>query len=225
MSNGLPEDRHSANDLHRLDWQVETGLVPYERALAAMDERVDAIREGLAGERVWLLQHPAVYTAGTSARPQDMLDARFPVFQAGRGGQYTYHGPGQRVAYVMLDLQRRGPDIRRYVADLEQWLILTLHELGIAAGRREGRVGLWIDMTRYGGSGESKIAAIGVRVRRWVTFHGISLNVDPDLSHFEGIVPCGITGHGVTSLAAIGATLPMHQIDQALQQAWPRVFG
>ena len=190
-----------------------------------MQERARAIREGLADEMVWLLEHPPLYTAGTSARPQDLLDARFPVFEAGRGGQYTYHGPGQRVAYAMLDLQRRGPDIRRYIADLQDWLILTLGEFGVIAEKREGRVGLWIDMRRHGGTGESKIAAIGVRVRQWVTFHGVSLNVEPELSHFAGIVPCGIVGHGVTSLAALGIAATIPQVDAALRRNWPRVFG
>jgi lipoyl(octanoyl) transferase len=187
-----------------------------------MEDRVAAIREGGASELVWLLEHPPLYTAGTSANPADLVEACFPVFASGRGGQYTYHGPGQRVAYVMLDLAQRGPDLKRYIRTLEEWLIVALTSLDIAAERRPGRVGLWIDMARHGGAGEAKIAAIGVRVRRWVTFHGVSVNVDPDLSHFSGIVPCGIREHGVTSLAALGCTASMAEVDQALKAAWER---
>jgi lipoyl(octanoyl) transferase len=188
-----------------------------------MEDRVMAIRTGQADELVWLLQHPPLYTAGTSAQPADLLAAdRFPVFQSGRGGQYTYHGPGQRVAYVMLDLSRRGTDIRRFVCNLEEWLIRTLAHFGVTGGRRDGRVGIWVDR---GDGRDDKIAAIGVRIRRWVTFHGIALNVDPDLGHFEGIVPCGIRHHGVTSLWALGHTPSMEEVDMALKTEFDAVFG
>jgi lipoyl(octanoyl) transferase len=193
--------------------------------MAMMDARVAAIAAGQAPELVWLLEHPPLYTAGTSADPADLLDTALPVFQTGRGGQYTYHGPGQRVAYVMLDLNHRAPDLRRYVRDLEEWLIVSLKHLEIEGERREGRVGIWIDRTRHGGSGEAKIGAIGVRVRRWVTFHGVSLNVDPDLSHFAGIVPCGIRGHGVTSLRELGCKATMGEVDDALKASWASVFN
>jgi lipoyl(octanoyl) transferase len=206
-----------------IDWRVSDGLVPYEEATAAMEARVAAIRAGTAPEQVWLLEHPPLYTAGTSAQAADLVDPRlFPVHATGRGGQYTYHGPGQRIAYVMLDLQRRGGDLRAYVHDLEEWLIRTLASFGMAAERREGRVGLWIDK---GFGREAKIAAIGVRVRRWVTFHGVALNVDPDLSHYRGIVPCGIREHGVTSLRAEGVGASMAEVDAALRAVFPQVFG
>lgn len=186
----------------KIEWRTDTGLVPYPDALAAMEDRVAAIRAGSAPEQVWLLEHPPLYTAGTSARESDLLaPKRFPVYQAGRGGQYTYHGPGQRIAYVMLDLKQRGADLRRYIKDLEHWIIDSLAEFGVQGDVREGRVGVWV--TRPDGR-EEKIAAIGVRVRRWVSFHGISLNVSPDLTHFSGIVPCGITEHGVTSCTRWG---------------------
>jgi lipoyl(octanoyl) transferase len=188
-----------------------------------MDARVTAIAEGRAAELVWLLEHPPLYTAGTSAAPSDLIEARFPVYAAGRGGQFTYHGPGQRVAYVMLDLQRRGrADLRRYVHDLEEWLILTLARFGICGERRPGRVGIWV--ARANGT-EEKIAAIGVRVRRWVTYHGISLNRDPDLSHFQGIVPCGVADRGVTSLAALGVQVSAEELDTVLRASFDAVFG
>ena len=197
--------------------------VDYPTAIATMEDRVAAIRSGTSPEMVWLLEHPALYTAGTSAKPEDLLSPdRFPVFQTGRGGQYTYHGPGQRVGYVMLDLNRRGADIRRYICQLEDWLIRTLAHFGVEGGRRNGRVGIWVDR---GGGREDKIAAIGVRVRRWVTFHGIALNIDPDLSHFDGIVPCGIRQHGVTSLWALGHTPTMAEVDMALKTEFEAVFG
>jgi lipoyl(octanoyl) transferase len=201
--------------------------VDYPRAVAAMEERVAAIRAGQAGERVWLVEHPALYTAGTSARATDLLDpGRFPVYATGRGGQYTYHGPGQRVCYVMLDLNRRGRDLRRYVHDLEEWMIRTLARFDVVAERRDGRVGLWVARGAGPGLGrEDKIAAIGVRVRHWVTFHGAALNVAPDLGHFGGIVPCGIRAHGVTSLADLGVTTDMASVDRALAETWPEVFG
>jgi lipoyl(octanoyl) transferase len=205
------------------EWRIDDRPVPYPEALAAMDQRVAAIRSGNAPELVWLLEHPPLYTAGTSARQADLLDsARFPVYEAGRGGQYTYHGPGQRVAYVMVDLKRRGGDVRCYVHALEEWLIRTLAQFGVRGERREGRVGIWV---RRPDGGEDKIAAIGVRVRHWVTLHGVSLNVDPDLSHFAGIVPCGIAEHGVTSLWALGHTPTLHEVDLALKSEFESVFG
>ena len=187
-----------------------------------METAVAAIAAGTEPERIWLLEHPALYTAGTSAKPTDLVDAtRFPVFETGRGGQYTYHGPGQRVAYVMLNLAKRGGDVRAFVATLEQWLINTLAEFGVKGERREERVGIWV---RHVG-GENKIAAIGIRVRRGITFHGISLNVNPDLSHFDGIVPCGVTEHGVTSLAALGVKVSLAEADASLRRNFEPLFG
>jgi lipoyl(octanoyl) transferase len=212
-----------------LDWRItDDRLVPYPEALDRMEARVAAIRAGTAPELVWLLEHPPLYTAGTSAQPQDLLEPdRFPVYRAGRGGQFTYHGPGQRVAYVMLDLKRRDPDVRAFVHDLEEWLIQALARFAVKGERRDGRVGIWVDRAPYGGlkGQEDKIAAIGVRVRRWVTYHGVALNVEPDLSHFAGIVPCGITGHGVTSLHKLGLLVTMEEVDAALKGAWEEVFG
>jgi len=207
---------------------IAEGRTPYSEALAAMEAQVAAIREGQAEERVWLVEHEPTYTAGTSARPEDLRDARFPVFAAGRGGQWTYHGPGQRTAYVMLDLTRPhgtvpARDIRAYVHGLEEWLIRALDRFNLRAERRDGRIGLWVANRATGG--EDKIAAIGVRVTRWVSWHGIALNVDPDLSHFGGIVPCGIAEHGVTSLHALGIPATMEEADAALMSAWPEVFG
>lgn len=196
--------------------------MPYPEAVAAMEARAAAIAEGAADEQIWLLEHPPVYTAGTSARDEDLLEARFPVFRTGRGGQYTYHGPGQRIGYVMLDLKRRTPDVRAFVFDLEQWLIETLASFNVKGERREGRVGIWV---ARGNGREDKIAALGVRIRRWVTFHGVALNVEPDLSHFSGIVPCGVSQHGVTSLADLGLPVTMADADAALQQAFRKVFG
>jgi lipoyl(octanoyl) transferase len=188
-----------------------------------MERRVRAIRDGKAKEMVWLLEHPSLYTAGTSARAKDLLEpGRFPVYRSGRGGQYTYHGPGQRVAYVMLDLQRRGPDLRAYVNALEEWIIRALARFNVVAGRRSGRVGLWV---ARGGDREDKIAAIGIRVRRWVTYHGVAINLEPDLSHFEGIVPCGISEHGVTSLVDLGLPVTMADLDVALKEAYGEVFS
>lgn len=203
-----------------MEWKSSVGLVEYPDALDFMEQRVATIRAGAAEECVWLLEHPPLYTAGTSAKAADLNDARFPVFETGRGGQYTYHGPGQRVGYVMLDLKRRTPDVRKFVKDLEEWIILSLRDLGITAERRAGRIGLWVADK----NGESKIAAIGVRVRQWVTFHGISINVNPDLSHYAGIVPCGISEHGVTSLAALDADATMADLDAALKKNWEKVF-
>ena len=206
-----------------MEWRISDGLVDYQEAVRDMEERVAAIRAGGAEEIVWLLQHPALYTAGTSAKAEDLLDAGgLPVYQTGRGGQYTYHGPGQRVAYVMLDLQARKLDIRCYVAMLEDWLIATLHRFNLNGERRAGRIGIWIDR---GQGKDDKIGAIGVRVRRWVTYHGISLNVEPELSHYAGIVPCGIKQHGVTSLVDLGLPIEMAEVDMQLRHAWDEVFG
>jgi lipoyl(octanoyl) transferase len=208
---------------HPVEWRISNQVVAYPDALAAMEERVDAIRAGLAPELCWLLEHPPLYTAGTSARAEDLLaPTRFPVFPAGRGGQYTYHGPGQRVAYLMLDLQRRGPDLRAYIWGLEEWVIRTLEHFNLHGKRRQGRVGIWL--TRPDGA-EAKIAAIGVRIRRWVTYHGIAINLDPDLDHFTGIVPCGIKGFGVTSFADLGLTTSMAELDSALIDSFAAVFG
>jgi lipoyl(octanoyl) transferase len=208
-------------------WRVAAAPVPYEKALAAMDARAAAITAGTAGDLVWLLEHPPLYTAGTSARAEDLLDRRFPVFETGRGGQFTYHGPGQRVAYVMVDLKWRGADVRCFVADLEEWLIRTLAQFGVAGERREDRVGVWVRRPDLGAGREDKIAAIGIRVRRWVSLHGISLNVDPDLSHFAGIVSCGIADarYGVTSLRALGRDATMPAVDEALRRQFEAVFG
>ena len=203
------------------EWEVRPGLLPYPEAVAAMEERVAAIAEGRAPELVWLVEHPPIYTAGTSAKDGDLIDARFPVFKTGRGGQFTYHGPGQRVGYVMLDLKRRKADVRAYVRDLEEWLIRTLAQFNVKGERRDGRVGIWVAR----GHREDKIAAIGVRVRRWVTFHGVSVNVEPDLGHFTGIVPCGISEHGVTSLADLGLPVTMADVDVAMKIAFREVFG
>lgn len=213
-----------------VEWRIADGLVPYPDALAEMDRRVAAIRAGTAPELVWLLEHPPLYTAGTSARPGDLRPgAAFPVFETGRGGQFTYHGPGQRIAYAMLDLRRRGQDIRTYVRDLEAWIIAALARLGVEGERREGRVGIWVDRGPHplGGRREDKIAAIGVRVRHWVSFHGLSLNASCDLSHFSGIVPCGISDlrYGVTSLRALGIDASMEQVDEALLEAFSEVFA
>src|SRR5215470_11117767 len=208
-------------------WRVETAPVAYEAALTAMAARAAAIAAGEADELVWLLEHPPLYTAGTSARPEHLLEPRFPVFSAGRGGQFTYHGPGQRVAYVMLDLKRRGSDVRRFVADLEEWLIRTLARFSIRGERREDRIGVWVRRPDKGEGCEDKIAAIGIRVKRWVSLHGISLNVDPDLSHFDGIVPCGVgEPHlGVTSFVDLGHVVSMAEVDMALRRAFVEVFG
>ena len=212
-----------------MEWWVEDAPLPYPAALAAMQARADAIRAGTAAERVWLVEHPPLYTAGTSARPEDLADpGRFPTYAAGRGGQWTYHGPGQRVAYVMLDLQRQHGtvpprDIRRFVEGLEEWLIRALDRFNVRGERRMGRVGIWV-ADRAAGT-EAKIAAIGVRVTRWVSWHGVSLNVEPDLAHFAGIVPCGIPDHGVTSLHALGLPVTMADADVALRGAWGEVFG
>lgn len=212
-----------------VEWITSDGLTDYEEALAFMETRAAAIREGRAGECVWLLEHPPLYTAGTSAKPEDLVDPdRFPVFEARRGGQYTYHGPGQRVAYVMLDVAARGRDVRCFVRDLERWIIATLAEFNVTGEIRDGRVGVWVPRPDKpalpdGTPREDKIAAIGIRLRKWVSFHGISINVEPDLTHFDGIVPCGITGHGVTSLVDLGLPVTMADVDVALRRNFDRI--
>jgi lipoyl(octanoyl) transferase len=205
----------------QVEWKISREPVPYPQALAEMEARAAAIAEGTAAEQVWLLEHPPIYTAGTSARDEDLIDARFPVYRTGRGGQFTYHGPGQRVGYAMLDLKRRKPDVRAYVHDLEEWLIQALSEFNVKGERRQGRVGIWVRR----GAGEDKIAALGVRIKRWVSFHGVALNVDPDLSHFTGIVPCGVRAHGVTSLADLGIIASMADVDIALKKSFGKIFG
>ena len=214
-----------------VEWAVSDGRVAYPLAVAEMEARAAAIAAGEASERVWLLEHPPLFTAGTSARETDLLDPyRFPVFRSGRGGELTYHGPGQRVVYLMLDLNRRGPDLRRYVAALESWIIATLAQFGVTGERREDRIGVWVRRPHKpplpdGRPAEDKIAAIGIRVRRWVTFHGISLNVDPDLEHYSGIVPCGVSGYGVTSLSDLGIPASIPEVDIALRAEFERLFG
>ena len=210
-----------------VEWRMTDSLVDYEEALAIMEARAAAIAEGTAPELVWLLEHPPLYTSGTSAQPGDLVDARFPVFATGRGGQFTYHGPGQRVVYLMLDLKRRRPDVRAYVASLEQLIIATLAAFNVRGERREDRVGVWVKRPDKGDGYEDKIAAIGVRLKRWVSTHGIAINVEPELSHFTGIVPCGIEDprYGVTSLADLGLPVTMADVDIALRQAFEDVFG
>lgn len=209
-----------------VEWAVSADYVPYPAAVAAMEARAAAIADGTARELVWLLEHPPLYTAGVSAKGADLIEPdRFPVFESGRGGQYTYHGPGQRVAYVMLDLTQRGRDVRAFVAALEGWIIDALAAFNVVGEMREGRVGVWVERKGAGWSREDKIAAIGVKLRKWVSFHGISLNVEPDLSHFSGIVPCGQTEHGVTSLVDLGLPVTMDEADEALRASFQRVFG
>jgi len=214
-----------------VEWRISEGLIPYEEALAWMEARVAAIIAGEAAECVWLLEHPALYTAGTSARAEDLVDAsRFPVHVAGRGGEYTYHGPGQRVAYVMLDLNRRGRDVRRFVGALEDWVIGALDDFQVRGERRQGRVGVWVQRLDKapladGSPAEDKIAAIGVRLRRWVSFHGVSINVDPDLSHYAGIISCGIAEHGVTSLVDLGLPVGLADLDLALRRRFETTLG
>ncbi|MCB1411212.1 MAG: lipoyl(octanoyl) transferase LipB [Rhodobacteraceae bacterium] len=225
-----PRVRAKVQSRRMMDWSILPGLQPYPETLAAMEARVAAIAAGEAPEAVWLLEHPPLYTAGTSARAQDLTDpGRFPVHVAGRGGQYTYHGPGQRVAYVMLDLNRRGRDVRCFVHALEEWVIRTLAEFNVTGERRAGRVGVWVvrpekPANADGTPREDKIAAIGVKLRRWVSFHGIAINVEPDLSHFTGIVPCGIRDHGVTSLVDLGLPVTMADLDVALRRQFDAVF-
>jgi lipoyl(octanoyl) transferase len=209
-----------------VEWVIADEPVGYEAAVAEMEARAALIADGKARERVWLVEHPALYTAGTSARDEDLLTPeRFPVHRTGRGGQFTYHGPGQRVAYVMLDLKRREPDLRRFVSALEAWLIGTLAAFNVRGERREERVGVWVRRPEKGAGVEDKIAALGIRVRRWVSFHGISLNVEPELAHFDGIVPCGVSDQGVTSLVDLGLPLTMPEVDSALRAEFEQIFG
>jgi lipoyl(octanoyl) transferase len=210
-----------------VEWRIAPGPVPYPDAVAAMESRVAAIAAHTAPELVWLLEHPPLYTSGTSGKVGDLLDPRFPMFATGRGGQLTYHGPGQRVAYVMLDLKRRRPDVRAYVAGLEEWIIRTLAAFNVRGERREDRVGVWVRRPDKGAGYEDKIAAIGVRLRRWVSFHGIAINVEPELSHFSAIVPCGVVDprYGVTSLVDLGLPVTMEDVDVALRRAFEDVFG
>jgi lipoyl(octanoyl) transferase len=218
-------------DAPAVEWLIADGLTEYEEALAFMEARVQAIREGTANELVWLVEHPSLYTAGTSAHAEDLLTPdRFPVFNTGRGGEYTYHGPGQRVAYIMLDLKRRREDVRAFVTALEQWIVETLAQFNVKGERRADRVGVWVvrpekPLLANGGMCEDKIAAIGIRLRRWVSFHGIAINVEPELEHFGGIVPCGIAEYGVTSLVDLGLPVAMGDVDVALGKAFESVFG
>jgi len=223
----LAKSLKPAQPLAPVEWAVSAGPVGYAQALAVMDARVAAIAQDQARELVWLLEHPPLYTSGTSARPADLVEARFPVFASGRGGQFTYHGPGQRVAYVMLDLKRRAPDVRRYVASLEEWIIRTLAAFHVAGERRHERVGVWVRRPDKGDGHEDKIAAIGIRLRHWVSLHGIALNVAPELSHFSGIVPCGVADarYGVTSLADLGHPATLAQVDQVLRREFAVLFG
>ena len=220
---GLPAAPGSAP----AEWRVSDEPVPYEAAVAFMEARAAAIAAGRECELVWLLEHPPLYTAGTSARPDELIEARFPVFESGRGGQMTYHGPGQRVAYVMLDLKRRGPDVRRFVATLEEWIIRTLAAFNVRGERREDRIGVWVRRPDKGAGHEDKIAALGIRVKQWVTLHGMAFNVDPDLSHFSGIVPCGVNeqSYGVTSLADLGIPVSLPEVDMALRREFATLFG
>lgn len=215
------------DDVGPVEWRISEGLVDYGEALAFMDARAAAIADRTAPELVWLLEHPPLYTAGTSAKDEQLVEERFPVFHTGRGGQFTYHGPGQRVAYVMLDLHRRGPDVRRYMATLEEWIIRTLAGFGVHGERREDRIGVWVRRPDKGLGHEDKIAAIGVRIKRWVTMHGLALNVEPDLSHFSGIVPCGVseTRYGVTSLVDLGHTVTMDEVDAVMRREFGDLFG
>jgi lipoyl(octanoyl) transferase len=210
-----------------VEWRISDEPVAYPESVALMEARAAAIAAGEAPELVWLVEHPALYTAGTSSKAADLLDQRFPVFQTGRGGQFTYHGPGQRVAYAMLDLKRRKPDVRAYVASLEEWVIRTLDAFNVRGIRREDRVGVWVARPDKGEACEDKIAAIGVRLKRWVSLHGIAINVDPELSHFSGIVPCGVADprYGVTSLVDLGLPVTVHDLDVALKRAFEDVFG
>jgi len=213
-------------DAAPVGWAVSADYVPYPAAVAAMEARAAAIADGTAGELIWLLEHPPLYTAGVSAKATDLIEPdRFPVFESGRGGQFTYHGPGQRVAYVMLDLTKRGRDVRAFVAALEAWIIDALAAFNVTGELRDGRVGVWVERKGVGWSREDKIAAIGVKLRKWVSFHGISLNVEPDLGHFSGIVPCGQTEHGVTSLVDLGLPVTLDEADAALKASFEKVFG
>ena len=218
----MRDKNSSCQYLHGIEWRISGDLVDYDYALSEMEARVKAIQNGELGELVWLLEHPPLYTAGTSANAADLVDPeRFPVYDAGRGGQYTYHGPGQRVAYFMLDLNKRGRDVRKFVANLEQLIIDTLASFQIKGDRRQDRVGVWVD---HGMGREEKIAAIGIRIKKWVTYHGIAINVEPDLSHFTGIVPCGISQHGVTSITALGLPITMADVDVQIMKSFEKIF-
>jgi lipoyl(octanoyl) transferase len=210
----------------RVEWRIEPGLTDYQQAVATMEARARAVRDGTARELVWLVEHPPLYTAGTSAKDEDLVSARFPVYRAGRGGQFTYHGPGQRVVYLMLDLKTRGQDLRRYVATLEEWIIRALASFNVRGERREDRVGVWVQRPEKGAGREDKIAAIGIRVSRWVSLHGIAINVDPDLTHFSGIVPCGVSEakYKVTSLVDLGIPVSMTDVDLALRREFAPLF-
>lgn len=222
----MTDAREGAANRAPIQWAISDGLVPYEEALAAMNARAADIRQRGAPQLVWLLEHPPLYTSGTSAKSEDLLAPdRFPVFQTGRGGQFTYHGPGQRIAYLMLDLKQRGGDVRGLVADVERWVIAALAAFNVKGERRDRRVGIWVRRPEKGQGKEDKIAAIGLRVSRWVTTHGLSFNVEPDLTHYSGIVPCGITEHGVTSLADLGLPVSMADADMALRSAFEGIFG
>jgi len=227
MRNGLAVGLPSPPGSAGVEWRVAEAPVPYEAAVAFMQTRAAAVAKGSESELVWLLEHPPLYTAGTSAKPDALLEARFPVFESGRGGQMTYHGPGQRVAYVMLDLKRRGPDVRRFVASLEEWIIRTLASFNVRGERREDRIGVWVRRPEKGEGYEDKIAAIGIRVTQWVTLHGMAMNVEPDLSHFAGIVPCGVQEqrYGVTSLADLGILVSMPEVDTVLRREFEALFG
>ena len=231
MRDALDLGMPAAAGMAAVEWRVSDSPVAYADALAVMDARAEAIANGAAPEMVWLVEHPPLYTAGTSAKPADVLDARFPVFESGRGGQMTYHGPGQRVGYVMIDLRRRGPDLRRFVATLEEWIIRTLAAFNVRGERREDRIGVWVKRPDKGQENgepfEDKIAALGIRVKKWVTLHGIAINVEPDLSHFDGIVPCGVSvaRYGVTSLVDLGIPAAMTDVDVALRGAFEELFG
>jgi lipoyl(octanoyl) transferase len=223
----MPDKKMSSDDAGPgVFWRVSETPVPYPDAIAEMERLVADIRDGNEPETVWLLEHPPIYTAGTSAKPEDLLaPGRLPVYQTGRGGQYTYHGPGQRVVYLMLDLNRRGKDVRRFVCQIERWIIETLGKLGVEGHTRDGRTGIWVDRPEKGPGAEDKIAAIGIRVRRWVTFHGVSLNVSPDLTHYGGIVACGISDQGVTSLAHLEKKYSLADADRVLAATFPNHFG
>jgi lipoyl(octanoyl) transferase len=227
LASGLKPAQSPNQAAAPVEWRISERLVPYEDAVAEMEARATAIAEGKAPELVWLLEHPPLYTAGTSSKPEELLEARFPVHKVGRGGQFTYHGPGQRIAYAMLDLNKRKPDVRAYVATLEEWIIQTLAWFNVRGERREDRIGVWVQRPEKGDGREDKIAALGIRVKRWVTMHGIALNVEPDLSHFAGIVPCGIAEprYGVTSFADLGLPVGMPEIDMALRAAFEELFG
>jgi lipoyl(octanoyl) transferase len=227
LRNELTAGLTAPKGLPPVEWRVSDAPATYDETLVSMNARAAAIATGQAGEMVWLLEHPPLYTAGTSTKPQDLLDARFPVFEAGRGGQLTYHGPGQRVVYVMLDLKRRGPDVRRFVTTLEEWIIRTLAAFNVRGERREDRIGVWVRRPDKSEAHEDKIAAIGIRVKQWVTLHGMALNVDPDLSHFSGIVPCGVREqrYGVTSLIDLGIPVSMAEVDIVMRREFETLFG